>query len=355
MSQIDKNVMRRMAPVLVVALILVFTPVGTVLAKTSTGFYQITDNTYVSPDIPDVPVLSSPAFGITLPSLSARLVWNQSTGAVSYNLQLSTDFNFVNLIIDQAGIKNTYFDITSLNKNTSYYWRISASNGSSNSAWSSMWYFKTAFSFVPNAPANLKATRISVNTIYLSWEDRSDNEITFEIERRTGQSPFFTLAILNSNTTSYFDTSAAADATYYYRIKATGLVGDSGYSNEASGAPFLTSIIPPAPVITWPGAGYTIYDLQPQFEWQVSEDAVSYNIQISTNADFSNIVYSDDGISTPYTVVPSDTLDWYTSYIWRVSEIDGNGVSSDWSSPGSFLVVPQDPSNVIQSSCGCGG
>jgi hypothetical protein len=353
MLRFIKKIVRNLIPILVV-LVSICLPLGTVSAKTSPGIFGGDNSIYAAEDVPAVPILTSPAYGSNVISLTTRLEWSPSPGTVSYNLQLSTDFNFANLIIDLTGLNIAYYDLPSLNKNTSYYWRVSASNRLLTSTWSSMGYFKTAFTFVPNAPDNLQANRVSQGRVDLSWKDNSDNEIRFVIERRTGQSSYSQINILNSNTTFYSDTSASDATIYYYRVKATGLAGDSAYSNEASTGPFLVHVPPLAPVITWPGEGYMIFTLEPEFQWQAVDGALSYTIQISADADFSNVIYSQENISSAFLDLETGILDWYHSYAWRVRAKGSSGISSDWSTQGSFTVEPVDQV-AGRTRCSCGG
>ena len=99
----------------------------------------------------------------------------------------------------------------------------------------------------PNAPSDLAATAISPSRIDLSWQDNSDSEIGFNIERKTGAGGTYSeIATLEADVTTYSDTGLSEDTTYYYRVRAYNDAGDSSYSNEDSAAtPILT--LPNAP------------------------------------------------------------------------------------------------------------
>ncbi len=88
---------------------------------------------------------------------------------------------------------------------------------------------------IPSAPSGLSATVISKTQINLSWNDNSDNETGFMIERKTGETGSYELIFTtNANISSYSDTGLTPNTKYYYRIKAYNEIGESSYSNEAN-------------------------------------------------------------------------------------------------------------------------
>ncbi|MBI4546810.1 MAG: T9SS type A sorting domain-containing protein, partial [Ignavibacteriae bacterium] len=92
---------------------------------------------------PPPPTLVSPSNGSTGISINPKLSWNPSSGAVSYRLQVATTSNFSQLVLDQSGITGTTFTLSNLLSDTVYYWRVSASNNSGTSNWSTTWSFRT--------------------------------------------------------------------------------------------------------------------------------------------------------------------------------------------------------------------
>lgn len=60
------------------------------------------------------------------------------------------------------------------------------------------------------------------------WEDRSDNEWEFQLERKTGVEGTWTpIATLPANSQGYADTGLAAATTYTYRLRAANGAGAS--------------------------------------------------------------------------------------------------------------------------------
>ena len=88
----------------------------------------------------------------------------------------------------------------------------------------------------PAAPSNLAATATSASSIKLTWVDNSNNESGFKIERSTDNVSFTQIAVASANATTYTDSTVNPNTTYYYRIRATNIIGDSAYTAPAASA-----------------------------------------------------------------------------------------------------------------------
>ncbi len=87
----------------------------------------------------------------------------------------------------------------------------------------------------PAAPTNLTATAASASAITLNWVNNANNQGGFKIERSTGNaSNFAQIYIASATALSYTDTTASPGTLYYYRVRATNVIGDSAYTNNAS-------------------------------------------------------------------------------------------------------------------------
>lgn len=92
---------------------------------------------------PVAPVLVSPANLATGVAANPTLSWAASTGATSYNLQVSTSATFATTVVNAIGVAGTSQALSGLQTNTTYYWRVSASNAIGTSAWSQTSLFTT--------------------------------------------------------------------------------------------------------------------------------------------------------------------------------------------------------------------
>ena len=90
----------------------------------------------------------------------------------------------------------------------------------------------------PAAPSSLVGfpDPMTPPNIMLTWADNSSDETGFEVERSTtgGGVGFSNITTTSAGATSYTDATSLAGTTYYYRVRAVNLAGDSTYSSEAS-------------------------------------------------------------------------------------------------------------------------
>jgi hypothetical protein len=139
--------------------------------------------------------------------------------------------SYVQIATVGAGVES-YID-TNVTQSTSYTYRIRATNGVGHSSYSNTASVQTPLS-PPVAPSGLTATANSSQEVELLWNDNSNNESGFIIERRIGSGAFVVIATVGANVTSYIDGTVSAGTDYAYRVRATNSGGHSGYSNIAA-------------------------------------------------------------------------------------------------------------------------
>ena len=90
----------------------------------------------------------------------------------------------------------------------------------------------------PSAPSGLSISLNPLNltnSLRLAWNDNSNNETGFKIERSTDGVSFAPIGQVDANTAVYTDLGLLAGSVYQYRVAAFNGDGTSGYSNTASG------------------------------------------------------------------------------------------------------------------------
>ena len=93
-------------------------------------------------EMSSTPALSSPPSGSVNQSDPVLLIWNITSGADSYRIQIDDNGDFNNPVVDEDELNNNSFEFSGLNDGTTYYWRIKAFNDcDAESVWSEIWSF----------------------------------------------------------------------------------------------------------------------------------------------------------------------------------------------------------------------
>ncbi len=86
----------------------------------------------------------------------------------------------------------------------------------------------------PDDPDGLSAIATSSSTIQLTWNDNSNNEDAFVVERTQNLAvPFTVMDTIPGNTESYVDEGLEELTQYYYRVYAFNAYGNSSYTSVA--------------------------------------------------------------------------------------------------------------------------
>ena len=145
----------------------------------------------------------------------------------------------------------------------------------------------------------------------MAWTDNSGGETGYKIERKTGASGTYSqVGTVGANITSYSNTGLSASTTYYYRVMAYNVTGDSAQSNEAN-----ATTSPNQPPVA-------------SFTFSVSDLTANFDGSDSTDADGTIASYSwDFGDSTPNGsgVTPSHTYAAAGTYTVVLTVTDDDG------------------------------
>ncbi len=190
------------------------------------------------------------------------------------------------------------------------------------------------------APDTLQATVASPDQINLTWNDRSNIEQAFEIQRRSGSSGYQTIANVGSNVTVYADQPLAAGMTYTYRVRARGTNGTSDYSAEASATLPNTGEATPTNLVAQALSASEI-----QLDWTdnaTSEEGYQVEMQSAGGFSLTQTLPADSATTTV------SGLDAATLYTFRVRATGGAGNSpySNQASATTFAadIEPCEPS-----------
>lgn len=178
--------------------------------------------------LPGVPTLNSPSNGATNQPLNLTLIWNSSTNALTYEIQLLDHDGYVVYTTSTSG---TSANPTGLAYGQTYFWRVDAHNSLGVSAWSDVWSFSTmttpvtvgqpTLSFPPN-----NAAGISLNPDG-SWNAAS-NATTYNIQVATNASFVSPVFSTTTSATNAIFLNLQYNTTYYWRVQGIGSNGATG-------------------------------------------------------------------------------------------------------------------------------
>jgi hypothetical protein len=288
------------------------------------------------PAPPAPPILVSPANGATGVSVTPLLNWNDVAGAVTYQVQLSTDPQFLsNLLIDEPGLTTSQYQVGPgvLSGLSQYYWRVRGNNAGGNGNYSIVWMFTTAVG-PPAAPvlvSPLDSSEAVARNPFLDWNN-VPNATSYRVQVSTV--PNFGTTVVNIVVTSSNYTvnpALAYNTLYYWRVNATNGSGTGPWSVVWS----FTTIpnLPPAPTLINPPNGATSVSLVPLMDWTDVSQATQYKIQISTVNTFTSTIVNQVVDISQFQII-SGVFQGGTTYYWHVASINlgGQGAyTSTWS------------------------
>lgn len=169
-------------------------------------------------------------------------------------------------------------------------------------------------------PSNLMAVTLSGNKVNLTWNDNSDDEDGFIIERASG-GDFTEIAVLSTNVESYQDTTLSPLTTYTYRVRM--FKGDtrSVYSNysgtttlAANGAPAYASQPDPA-------NGSDKVDVTSTLQWLPGPGTTTHDIYFGKTNPPLFVINQADSVFVP------DSLEYNSTYYWKIDEVNSAGTT----------------------------
>jgi chitodextrinase len=236
-----------------------------------------------------------------------------------------TDFT----VVGHAGANSTGYQDAGLSGNATYRYRLSAYNSGGVSSHSNEAIAATpAPPPPPSAPSNLIATAVSTSQISLTWNDNSEDESYFYVERcQDADVPctnFEFVAWTYANTTSYNDYWLQSGATYRYRVYAVNVGGSSERSDEAFARTFDPPPPPAAPSeLTATAVGISQINLA----WtDNSGGQAGFYVERCIGAgctSFAQIAQLSSGVTT----FPNSGLSSNTTYRYRIRAFNVYGIS----------------------------
>lgn len=233
-----------------------------------------------------------------------------------------------------------------LQPSTKYWWRVMHKG---NSGRLSPWSVPTSFTAqgIPNTPSITAPTNNSTNidtkpTITSSaFSSPVTGETHSKSQWQVSTNTNFSTTVYdsgesNSKTSITLTTDLTLNTVYYTRVRHKGL--NTGWSDWSTGNKFTTRNVANTPSITSPVNGSSFYSTEnltitgSAFS-SSGETHSSSQLQVSSTANFSNIVY-DSGTTGPATTsftLPANTVTSSNNFYFRIRYRGSSGLWSDWS------------------------
>lgn len=285
----------------------------------------------------DSPVASS---ATNLSNVSFQANWSASSGASSYQLDVSTVSNFVSFVsgYNSLSVSGTSATVSNLAANSSYYFRVRATNGTVTSANSSTISVVT----LPDAPVATTQTSYTGTSFTANWTAVS-GALTYSLDVSTASnfSSFvsgYNGASVGSGSTSLGVTGLSSTTVYYYRVRTNSASGSSVNSNTITVFP-----IPAVPVAT---ASTSVTSTGFTANWNAATYASNYLLDVCMQSTFVSGVTTYTAGSTSYNVTG---LAPNTQYYYRVRSSNSSGVSGN-SNLIAVVTVPGPPTATAATS-----
>ena len=308
-----------------------------------------------------VPQLYSPSNNSTNMAVTQRLCVTQLSGSNYYEIELDTTSNFdsplkqtLNASSYNSSYSYYYTSVSNLRYGTKYYWRARCAHSADTSCWSAVWNFTTRAVPQLYSPSN-NSTNMAVTQRLCVTQLSGSNYYEIELDTTSNfDSPLKqTLNASSYNSSySYYYTSVSNlryGTKYYWRARCAHSADTTGWSAVWN---FTTQFtLTTAPTLISPVDGATNVDAQNvTLTWDALANATSYQYQVSTTSDFSNLAASGT-TANPYVFM---VLPGNATYYWRVRGSDSLGFSP-WSVIWHFsaIINCDDPVYTYQYATDC--
>ena len=200
---------------------------------------------------PEVPVLASPPNGSINLSTSLTLSWHASAGAASYDIQVSSNPAFNQIVSTGSGVTGSGYQPEGLTYQSTYYWRVTARNSTGDSDYSETFSFSTA----PNPPkapmlrnpANGESGLVSPVTF--TWKSVSGAS-AYDVQ--VARDEAFASLVVRENgieATTFTSSDVSEAGTYFWRARSVSMYGIAGVWSASN---LFTVIDDSGPIVSDP-------------------------------------------------------------------------------------------------------
>ncbi len=294
------------------------------------------------------PALVAPADGDNLCHNRPAMNWDVVSGATSYRIQVDDALDFASPLISTTTTATSYAPDFNPAKDVTYHWRVRATHGPLQSAWSETRSYKILQSSPPDVVTLLSPLEgVVTNTLpLLSWSPVAGYPEGYRFELT--QDPTFA-SVERSGTvggTSWQASSSSplhGESQYYWRVRPNHC--SYIYGNWSATGTFTTACVVDPVLLAAPADDSTIGDVTPILQWNGVSDADWYTVTVDTDPGFGSPYVETTTSGTSYALQAGEALSPGEVYYWQVQPYkDGCGpgdLSGTWSlSVGDVAPVP---------------
>lgn len=288
------------------------------------------DNNFTT-EFDEVVPLSPMNFAKGLARTSVYLSCETQIGATNYTFEYADNSSFTGSTTVTTNLTTTMIAGT-LDYNTTYYWRVySDLCGANVAADATVREFTTLLS-APSlvSPADNSVEQPLSGTLTWNSVVGADN---YDVQMSLADDFVSPYVDATSNGTSYNYSSIQHNATHFWRVRAN----DDGNPGEWSSVYEFETVELGPPTLTVPANGYAGALFNVQLFWNVYPDAVSYNVQASTDPTFATNLLLNTNVTLPTATVTG--LTYGQTVYWRAQTVTADEVSN-WNNPFSFTTIP---------------
>lgn len=312
---------------------------GETVANSPSGIMEYHE---FSVEVTDVVTLVSPSDNAEDVSRHPDFYWSSVTGATSYDFAI---YDYVSgqltQILYEGGLAGTQYSYTGniLDYSEGYSWTVRARIGTEYGPWATLYDFTVRDYLSP--PVLYSPAAGAVNLPLqpsFDWQSLS-NADQYRIEVAEVNSSWDRDYYTTSSDFDWPNAEALTPSTdYSWQVRAYSSDGNSDWSALRY---FRTGgdVPPGAPTLMLPANGSTEIELSATLTWEPGNGvATAFDLQVSEDSQFSNIILESNNIAGHEYVLPIATLSEGTSYWWRTRGRNASGAGT-YATPFTFTTV----------------
>ncbi|MFA6570185.1 MAG: fibronectin type III domain-containing protein, partial [Bacteroidota bacterium] len=239
--------------------------------------------------VPQTPTLISPANSEQYAGKALKLTWNAVKYAQYYRLMVSKQSDFSSdVIVNEVKLDKPSFDLSGLEVNVNYFWKVQAFSDAGSSNWTPVWGFRAGIpapeTVILNDPPD-NATFLGTN-VRLKWNIASHSDsYQIQLSKSSDFTSDVAVDVENINATSYDAKNLEENIKFYWRVRGK---NEGGFGQWSSVWNFTSNFQAPAiPTLLTPLNNSQGVEINPVLKWNPADRAQSYHIIVSKTSDFS--------------------------------------------------------------------